>query len=119
MGHYCWVCDRSRPNEKFSGKGHRVQICKDCMQLPREVRKHLREVDEVVGFLSQSNISARNLERLKILAESEEEEVAGLAKVVAEVAKAHPRKRRRLKFLATKHKDLVGRLDQLGIARAN
>ena len=22
MGHYCWVCGRTRANERFSGKGH-------------------------------------------------------------------------------------------------
>lgn len=29
-GHYCFGCDRYRANEKFSGKGHRQHICKDC-----------------------------------------------------------------------------------------
>lgn len=29
-GHYCKICGRNRPNEKFSGKGHRQHICKDC-----------------------------------------------------------------------------------------
>ena len=30
MGHYCIGCGESRPNEKFSGKGHKQHICKDC-----------------------------------------------------------------------------------------
>ncbi|TFJ92751.1 hypothetical protein [Lentibacillus salicampi] len=29
-GHYCIACGRSRPNEKFGGKGHRQHLCKDC-----------------------------------------------------------------------------------------
>ncbi|WP_407270516.1 hypothetical protein [Radiobacillus sp. PE A8.2] len=29
-GHFCKVCGRTRANEKFSGKGHRLHICKDC-----------------------------------------------------------------------------------------
>ncbi|MBM4764981.1 hypothetical protein [Bacillus sp. B15-48] len=29
-GHYCKACGRTRANEKFSGKGHRLHICKDC-----------------------------------------------------------------------------------------
>ncbi|MFS0862017.1 hypothetical protein [Fredinandcohnia sp. 179-A 10B2 NHS] len=29
-GHYCFKCGRDRANEKFSGKGHRQHICKDC-----------------------------------------------------------------------------------------
>ncbi|MEA4901536.1 hypothetical protein [Desulfitobacterium sp.] len=30
MGHYCRICGRIRANEKFSGKGHKNHICKDC-----------------------------------------------------------------------------------------
>jgi hypothetical protein len=29
-GHYCRGCGINRPNEKFSGKGHKQHICKDC-----------------------------------------------------------------------------------------
>lgn len=29
-GHYCQACGETRPNEKFSGKGYRQHICKDC-----------------------------------------------------------------------------------------
>ena len=35
MGHYCKVCGRTRANEKFSGKGHRKHICKDCSRKSR------------------------------------------------------------------------------------
>ncbi|MCO5298303.1 MAG: hypothetical protein M9921_15755 [Fimbriimonadaceae bacterium] len=34
-GHYCWVCGRVRPNEKFSGAGHRDHICKECVSMRR------------------------------------------------------------------------------------
>ena len=34
MGHYCRLCGRERANEKFSGKGHGVHVCKDCWNLP-------------------------------------------------------------------------------------
>lgn len=30
MGHYCRICGRTRSNEKFSGKGHKNHVCKDC-----------------------------------------------------------------------------------------
>ncbi len=30
MGHYCHICGRTRANEKFSGKGHKNHVCKDC-----------------------------------------------------------------------------------------
>ena len=85
------------------------------MKLPREKRRHIEEVDEVVGFLSQSNISAKNVERLKVLSESTDEEVACLARVVAEVARIHPHKRRRIKVVARAHRDLMVRLQELGL----
>ena len=34
-GHYCRICGRSRPNEKFSGKGHRNHVCKECARKPK------------------------------------------------------------------------------------
>lgn len=54
MGQYCRICGRHRPNEKFSGKGHNIHVCKDCMQLPKEKRQFIEEQDEIEGFLSQS-----------------------------------------------------------------
>ena len=30
MGHYCRICGKTRANEKFSGKGHKNHVCKDC-----------------------------------------------------------------------------------------
>lgn len=35
-GHYCWSCDRRRPNEKFSGRGHARHLCRECAQLGAE-----------------------------------------------------------------------------------
>jgi len=40
QGHFCRVCHRYRANEKFSGKGHRDHICKDCN---RELQQKKRE----------------------------------------------------------------------------
>ena len=84
------------------------------MKLPREVRKHLEEVDEVVSFLSQSNISSKKVARLQMLTESSDEEIAKLAKAVAEMARVKPHKRRRLKVLAREHKELMMKLQALG-----
>ena len=113
MGHYCRICNRRRANEKFSGKGHRDHVCKECQRLPRETRKHIEELDEILGFLTQSHISSKNIDRLKILVESSDKEVAGLASVVLEIGEIRPYKRRRLKVLATEHKDLFARLEDL------
>lgn len=41
MSHYCWKCDRELADEKFSGKGHVLHICKDCLA---EERAHRRQI---------------------------------------------------------------------------
>jgi hypothetical protein len=38
-GHFCWSCERLRPNEKFSGAGHARQLCRECVRLgPEELK---------------------------------------------------------------------------------
>ena len=32
-GHYCWACNRRRPNERFFGGGHARHLCRDCSKL--------------------------------------------------------------------------------------
>ena len=52
-GHYCWCCDRSRANEKFSGKGHARHLCKDCARLGAEevnYRQALRNLERCLGM---------------------------------------------------------------------
>ena len=115
MGHYCRICGRDRPNEKFSGKGHRVHVCKDCSRLPKEERHQGEVKDEIAGFLHQSNISEKNLSRLTALATSEKPEIAELAKVVLEIGKVKPHKRKRLSFLARNHHDLILKLEETGL----
>ncbi len=67
MGHYCRICDRVRPNEAFSGKGHRNHVCKGCAKLPKEQRNAIEQEEEIFGFLKQSHISDKNVARLKTL----------------------------------------------------
>jgi hypothetical protein len=51
MPHYCRICERSRANEKFTGRGHRNRICKDCQRLPRDEIDRIDRMDELYGFL--------------------------------------------------------------------
>ena len=55
-GHYCWVCGRIRANERFSGRGHRDHVCKDCAVLRRRMRraKAKAEVAVVSGKVGRS-----------------------------------------------------------------
>ncbi len=73
MGRYCRICGRIRPHEKFGGKGRRRYICRDCRQRPKaELRRILCE-QEIWGFWEQSNISKKNMRRLKELTRSTEQ----------------------------------------------
>ncbi|HAU37497.1 MAG TPA: hypothetical protein DCX07_07230 [Phycisphaerales bacterium] len=115
MGHYCWVCGRTRANERFSGKGHARHICRDCARLPKEERDRAQALIDIERFLRQSNISAGNVARLKRLCGSSSEEVRRKAALVLEVALAKPGKRRRWGFLARTHPSLLDRLREEGL----
>lgn len=46
MGHYCRICGRIRANEKFSGKGHKIHVCKDCSgKSGRKAKKNSLDVN--------------------------------------------------------------------------
>jgi hypothetical protein len=113
MPHYCRICDRGRPNEKFTGRGHRDHICKDCQRLPRSEREQIESMDELFWFLEQSNISAKNIARLEILIHHTDSHVKRLAALVLDIAGVKPHKRRRWKFLAQNHPVLFARLKEL------
>jgi ribosome-binding protein aMBF1 (putative translation factor) len=119
MGQHCRICGRTRPNEKFSGKGHRVHVCTDCARLPKENRDAIEQKEEIFNYLKQLHISAKNTARLRRLAASRDTEVAELATIVIEVAKVKPDKRRRLKVLARQRSDLLDALERTGLMAAD
>lgn len=107
-GHYCRICGRRRPNEKFSGKGHHTHVCKDCARMPKEDREAIEQKDEIFGFLRQSHISEKNVSRLKTLSQSQNLRIAELASIVLQVASVKPYKKRRLKILARERSSRKG-----------
>jgi hypothetical protein len=115
MGHYCKVCGRIRSNESFTGSGHKLHICKSCMKLSKDERDHILQIDEICGFLNQSNISKKNRARLQELVNSKNSAVNSLAMLVLEVAQVKPQKRSRTTFLAQKRPDLLQRLRDSGL----
>ncbi|MBI3273073.1 MAG: hypothetical protein HYZ53_29050 [Planctomycetes bacterium] len=56
-GHYCWSCDSTLANERFSGRGHARHLCRDCEKLDAaelEGRQALRNLERAVtweGFI--------------------------------------------------------------------
>ncbi len=115
MGHYCRICGRTRANEKFSGKGRRTHVCKECARMPKEERTAVEQEEEIFDYMNQSHISDKNVERLKILSESENERIRELASIVLEVAKVKPYKKKRLRVLARERRDLLDDLERTGL----
>ena len=118
MGHYCRICRRERPNVQFSGKGHRIHVCKRCNAKPKSERQAIEDTDSIFAFMQQSHISEKNVARLKKLTKSKNSEVAGLAAVVLKVAEVKPYKTRRLKFLAKMHPEIMRDLEKTGLISA-
>ena len=99
MGHWCRICGSTKPNEKFSGKGHKNHICKECNRKPKEEIEEIEQSEEIFNFLSQSNISKGNISRLQKLVCSGNKDIAEMANIVLEVARIKSHKKRRLKLL--------------------
>jgi hypothetical protein len=119
MGHYCRICGRERANEQFSGKGHRIHVCKRCRAKPATERRAIEDQDDIFRFLKQSHISEKNVIRLRQMEKSDNPQVASLAGIVLEVARLKPYKTRRLKFLARKHPELLRKLEVTGLIFAH
>ena len=115
MGHYCRLCGRTRPNERFSGNGHRIHICNDCAKIPEADRDAIEQEEEICGFMRQSHISDKNIARLRVLSASDNSRIADLASLVLDVAKVKPYKKRRLKVLARERRDLLEALERTGL----
>nr|VFJ61876.1 MAG: hypothetical protein BECKDK2373B_GA0170837_11053 [Candidatus Kentron sp. DK] len=119
MGHWCRICGRDKANEKFSGKGHRDHICKECAKKPIEERDAIEQEEEIFGFMEQSNISSKNIARLNELKSSKNKRISEIALIVIEVAKVKPHKKRRLKILAEDHRELFAKVKESGLIYAH
>ena len=119
LGHYCRICGRTRANEKFSGGGHATHVCKECARKPKNELEAIEQSEELFGYLRQSNISAKNIRRLKLLSASDNPRIAELARIVLRVAEVRPGKRGRLKALARDHRALLEDLERTGLILAH
>ena len=66
MGHYCRICDRMRPNEQFSGKGHKTHVCKRCQKLPKQECNAIDQEREIFDFMEQSGVFGKMREVLAV-----------------------------------------------------
>ena len=96
-----------------------MHICKQCARLPKEQRQEIECRDEIFSYMRQPHISDRNVSHLRKLTASGNERIAELAAIVLEVAEITPHKKRRLKELARKNRDLLDKLDETGLILAH
>jgi hypothetical protein len=116
MGNFCWMCERIRPNEAFSGRNHGRHLCRECARLPKSEREQQRRLDALWEMLlRQSNISKKNLEMVAIWASEGDDEVAALAHLVTDIGIAHPRKRKRLPYIRRNRPELWKRMVAAGL----
>ena len=66
-------------------------------------------------LLRQRVISAKNVRMAMEWAESEDQEVARLARIVADIGRIHPGRKRRLPFLRNHHAELWARMIAAGM----
>jgi len=114
-GHFCWVCGSIRPNEKFSGKGHKNHICVKCAGKPKEELQSMRDKQFVYGLLEQKNISKKNIVELNKIAQKYMNELGRIAEIFIEIGRIHLRKKKRTGFLYNKHREIFNELVKLGI----
>ena len=56
-GHFCKVCRKILPNEKFSGKGHAAHICKKCTRKSKARKSEEIAITRIYSVLSYPNLS--------------------------------------------------------------
>lgn len=94
-------------------------MCKDCARKPKAELEVIEQGEEIFGYLKQSNISAKNMQRLRTLSASPNPCIAELAEIVLKVAEVKPGKRGRLKVLARDRRDLLEDLERTGLILAH
>ena len=119
MSHWCCICGSARPNESFTGKGHRTHICRECQAIPTEERDAIQHEEEIFAYLKQSHISAKNVARLREFLLFNNQRIAMLAELALDVALIKPHKRKRLRYLAEKRPDLIDKLEETGLIHAH
>ena len=58
-GRFCWCCGRTRPNERFSGRGHARHLCRDCAKLGQEELAYRQAVRDIDRLLDQDGLVRR------------------------------------------------------------
>ena len=89
-GHFCKVCRKILPNEKFSGKGHAAHICKKCTRKAKARKSEDTAITRIYSVLSCPNLSRDDREMLEKYARSGRERIRSRALTVLAVFTRHP-----------------------------
>ncbi len=87
--------------------------------MPKTELAEIEHAEEIFGFLHQSHVSAKNLDRLRSLQMSTNSRISDLASTALEVATVTPFKKRRLLVLAKKRPVLMKKLEDTGLIFAH
>jgi hypothetical protein len=115
MGNFCWMCERIRPNEAFSGRNHGQHLCRECARLPKSERDQKERLSALWDMLYQSNISRQNIDMAVAWGLEGNAEVAALAQLVVDVGSVHPRKKKRLPYIQRNDPALWHRMLAAGV----
>jgi len=78
-GHFCKVCGRILPNEKFSGKGHAAHICKKCAKKTKEQQSEEIALNRIYHVYQYQNLSRDNRRMLEKYAHRKRERIRSAA----------------------------------------
>jgi len=95
-----------------------MHVCQDCSRLPRQTRFRIEALDEIWGFLEQTNMSAKNIARLALLAQSDDDEVREIASIALAIGKAQPGRRGRYHAIKAEQPELWQRMLKKGMVQA-
>ena len=89
-GHFCKVCRKILPNEKFSGKGHAAHICKKCIRKSKAQKSEEISIACIYSVLSYGNLSRDNRKMLENYTHSRSELVRSEALTVLTFTRPAP-----------------------------
>ena len=73
------LCHAGNPGSYF---GRRCYVCRDCRKRPKAEVERIEREDGICGFLEQSNLSQKNIQRLETLTDADLPGIADLASLV-------------------------------------
>ena len=107
MAHFCYYCGESKPNEAFSGKGHRRHLCRACHSIPAAEREESELWGRLHDLMDQSNISKKNIVWLKSLLEHSNQSIRAHSQLILHVAEVAPFRKKRYQRIADSSEELL------------